>query len=112
MVSQRLSYPAALATLATLCWSAGCQGGDQKAAAPPPPTVLFTTVVRKDVPLFVESISTLDGYINADIRARVRGYLKSQDYKDGSAVKTNQRLFSIEATEYETALASARAALA
>jgi membrane fusion protein (multidrug efflux system) len=69
-------------------------------------------VVRKDVPLFVESVASLDGYINADIRARVRGYLKTQDYKDGATVKPNQRLFSIEATEYQTALASARAAFA
>jgi membrane fusion protein (multidrug efflux system) len=93
--------------------SAGCQEQTKAAApAPRPPTVLFTTVVRKDVPIFVESVATIDGYINADIRARVRGYLKTQEYKDGAAVKTNQRLFSIEATEYEAALASARAALA
>jgi membrane fusion protein (multidrug efflux system) len=68
--------------------------------------------VRKDLPLFAESVATLDGYIDADIRARVRGYLKTQDYKDGAAVKVNQRLFTIESTEYETALSSARAAVA
>lgn len=96
-----------------LSMSAGCQETTKAAAgSPPPPTVYFTTVVRKDVPLFVESVATLDGYINADIRARVRGYLKTQDYKDGATVKTNQRLFSIEITEYETDLSSARAALA
>jgi RND family efflux transporter MFP subunit len=96
-----------------LLMSAGCQEQTKAAAAaPPPPTVSFTTVVRKDVPLFVESVATLDGYINADIRARVRGYLKTQEYKDGAAVKTNQRLFSIEAAEYDAALSSARAALA
>lgn len=73
--------------------------------------MLFTTVVRKNVPLYVESIASLDGYINADIRARVRGYLQTQDYKDGAAVRVNQRLFTIEATEYETALSAGRAAL-
>ncbi|HET6333113.1 MAG TPA: efflux RND transporter periplasmic adaptor subunit [Polyangiales bacterium] len=115
MLPRRLSWLFTCA-VALISVSAGCPAcqGEQKAtaAAPPPPTVLFTTVVRKDVPLFVESIASLDGYINADIRARVRGYLKTQEYKDGSAVKTNQRLFRIEETEYETALQSARAALA
>jgi membrane fusion protein (multidrug efflux system) len=79
--------------------------------APPPPTVFVKTVVKKDVPLFVESIGTLDGYDNADIRARVRGYLQTQTYKDGAAVKAGQTLFTIEATEYVAAVDTARAAL-
>jgi membrane fusion protein (multidrug efflux system) len=62
--------------------------------------------------MFTETVATVDGYVNADIRARVRGYLSSQDYKEGGLVKPNQRLFSIERTEYETAVASAKAALA
>jgi membrane fusion protein, multidrug efflux system len=110
MLSGRLSRSIALGLLIV---SAGCkEQAKAPQAAPPPPTVFFTTVVRKDVPLFVEAVATLDGYVDADIRARVRGYLKTQDYKDGAAVKANQRLFSIEATEYETALSAARAALA
>ena len=39
---------------------------------------------KRDVPLYIESVGSLDGYVNADIRARVRGYLRTQDYKDGS----------------------------
>jgi membrane fusion protein (multidrug efflux system) len=114
MLSGRLSSSIALASLlAAASVSAGCkEEAKGPHGAPPPPTVFYATIVRKDVPLFVESVATLDGYINADIRARVRGYLKTQDYKDGAAVKANQRLFSIEATEYETALSAARAALA
>jgi membrane fusion protein, multidrug efflux system len=114
MPSRRLTWSSALAMLlGSVLASAGCQE-EAKAppSTPPPPTVFFTTVVRKDVPLFVESVASLDGYINADIRARVRGYLKTQEYKDGSVVRANQRLFSIEATEYQTALSAARAALA
>ena len=81
------------------------------APRPMPPTVFVTTVGRRDVPLTIEAVSTLDGYDNADIRARVRGYLQTQNYKDGSAVKVGQLLFTIEPTEYVAAVASAKASL-
>lgn len=83
----------------------------RKPPPPPPPTVYVTTVTRRDVPLFIEAVAALDGYDNAEIRARVRGYLRSQGYKDGSFVKAGQTLFTIEATEYAAAASSARAAL-
>ena len=82
-----------------------------KGAAPPPPKVLFAPVVRRDLPMFLEAVASVDGYVNADIRARVRGFLSSQDYKEGGLVKANQRLFSIERSEYESALSAANAAL-
>jgi membrane fusion protein (multidrug efflux system) len=78
---------------------------------PPPPTVLVAPVARHDLALFIEAVGTLDGYVNADIRARVKGYLRSQDYKDGSPVKEGQLLFTIEPEEYANAVASANAAL-
>jgi membrane fusion protein (multidrug efflux system) len=81
-------------------------------AAPPPPTVLVAPVTRRDVALYIEAVSTVDGYVNAEIRARVRGYLEKQTYKDGAYVKSGDTLFTIERTEYTAALESARAALA
>ena len=53
-------------------------GDAKKPPAPPPPTVLVMPVTRQDVPIFIEAVGTLDGYVNADIRARVKGYLKSR----------------------------------
>ncbi|MET0387648.1 MAG: efflux RND transporter periplasmic adaptor subunit [Polyangiales bacterium] len=91
---------------------AGNAPGATGAAPPPPPKVLFTKVVKKDVPIFLETVASVDGYVNADIRARVRGYLSSQEYKEGGLVKANQRLFTIERTEYETAVSAAQASLA
>ena len=90
--------------------AAGC--GEQKKPPPPPPAaVLVTPVVKQDLQVFVEAVGTLDGYVNADIRARVKGYLRSQDYKDGATVKEGQLLFTIEPTEYQAAVQSARAAV-
>jgi membrane fusion protein (multidrug efflux system) len=89
---------------------AGC--GEQKAASPPPPpTVNVQTVQPKDVSLYFEAVGSLDGYDNADVRARVRGFLESQNYKDGAPVKRGDLLFTIESTEYVAAVTSAKAAL-
>ena len=96
--------------LLSLAAVAAC-GEAKKAAPPPPPTVLVSTVARQDLSLSTEAIGNIDGYVNADIRARVRGFLKSQEYKDGASVKKGQLLFTIDPSEYATALASAKAAL-
>ena len=69
-------------------------------------------VSQRDVPLFLEAVAGLDGYVNAEIRARVRGFLQAQHYKDGASVKQGQLLFSIERTEAAAAAAVAKAALA
>jgi membrane fusion protein (multidrug efflux system) len=83
----------------------------KKAAAPPPPTVYVAAVERRDIAFYIEAVGTLDGYDNAEIRARVRGFLRTQGYKDGSSVKAGQSLFTIESTEYVAAQSAARAAL-
>lgn len=97
--------------------SFGCEGKKEGAAAAaqpagPPPQVTVTTVTKRDLPLFIEAVATVDGYINADIRARVRGYLRTQNYKDGATVKAGDLLFTIDSSEYNAALSAGKAALA
>jgi membrane fusion protein (multidrug efflux system) len=88
-----------------------CQNEKPPAAKPPPAEVSVITVERRDVPLYIEAVGSLDGYVNADIRARVRGYLQTQSYKDGAPVRANQTLFTIEATEYQAVAKSGNAGL-
>ena len=96
--------------LALFAAQAACDKSS-KAPPPPPPTVYVAAAERRDVPMFIEAVGTLDGYDNAEIRARVRGFLRTQGYKDGSFVKAGQALFTIEPTEYLAAQSSARAAV-
>ena len=95
--------------LAALGVAAGCK-------KPPPPlpptTVLFAPAVQQDLSLTAEFVGTIDGYVNAEIRARVKGFLKTQDYQDGAFVKTGQLLFTIDPSEYQAAVAKAKGALA
>src|SRR5205085_2609730 len=85
---QGLSVSSAVALL-FLAW--GCQRGPQPQAAPPPPPppeVVVINPVQRDVPVYSEWIGTTDGAINAQIRARVQGYLEYRHYREGTAVKT------------------------
>lgn len=100
-----------LATATFVAFLISCGGDAKKAPPPPPAAVLVQPVTRQDVSVFVEAVATLDGYVNADIRARVKGFLKSQDYKEGSPVKKDQLLFTIEETEYSAAVNQAKANL-
>ncbi|HVN33158.1 MAG TPA: efflux RND transporter periplasmic adaptor subunit [Thermoanaerobaculaceae bacterium] len=95
--------------LGALLVSVGCK----KPPPPlPPPTVLVAPAVQQDLSLSSEMVGTLDGYVNAEIRARVKGFLQTQDYADGAFVKKGQLLFTIDPAEYQAAVAKAKGALA
>src|SRR5579862_9908768 len=79
---------------------------------PPPPIVEIVRVEQKDVPIFGEWIGTLDGLVNADVRAQVTGYLEQQGYKEGAFVKKGQLLFQIDPRPFQAALDQALGQLA
>ena len=89
---------------------AGC--GKGKTPRMPTPPVTVTPVVRQDVPVTFEWVSTLDGSVNAVIRAQVQGYLTQQLYREGDLVKKGQVLFEIDPRTFQAAFDSARAQLA
>src|SRR5262249_50233770 len=84
--------------------STGCERGTPAAVQPPPPEVLVTEVAQQDVPIYSEWLGTTDGSINAQIRARVQGYLQSRDYREGTFVKAGDLLFTIDPRQYQAAL--------
>jgi membrane fusion protein (multidrug efflux system) len=96
----------------SLVIAAGCAHQTQVAAAGPPLEVAVAPVQQKDVPVYGEWIGTLDGLVNADIKAEVSGYLIQQDYKEGSFVKKGQLLFQIDPRPFQAALDLAQGQLA
>src|SRR3984957_4304787 len=76
------------------------------------PVVELVQVEQKDVPIYGEWIGTLDGYVNADVRAQVTGYLLRQGYQEGAFVKQGQLLFEIDARPFHAALDQAEGQLA
>jgi membrane fusion protein (multidrug efflux system) len=68
------------------------------------------TAVQRDIPIGGELVATLHGDQDTEMRARVEGYLKSVDYKEGTEVKKGQLLFTIDDQPYQAALAQAKGA--
>lgn len=83
-------------------------GGKSEAPPPPPPDVRVATVQARDVAVRSEWVGTMDGSVNAQIRARVQGYLESQNYAEGTLVKPGTLLFTIDARPYRAALDAAK----
>src|SRR6202161_186682 len=95
-------HPALLFLAASLLVTAtGCSNKTNAAAAPAPPQVEIAEVQQKDVPIYSEWIGTLDGLVNADIKAQVSGYLLEQAYKEGTFVKKGQLLFQIDPRPFQ-----------
>jgi RND family efflux transporter MFP subunit len=76
------------------------------------PDVQVVQVQQKDVPIYGEWIGTLDGLVNADVRAEVTGYLMKQAYQEGSFVRKGQLLFQIDPRPFQAALDQAEGQLA
>jgi len=90
---------------AVLFATTGCTNKTTGAAAAAGPVdVEVVNVQQRDVPIFSEWIGTLDGYVNADIKAQVTGYLMEQAYQEGSFVKKGQLLFQIDPRPFQAAL--------
>lgn len=90
----------------------GCSHTTRGATSPRPLEVQVVTVDQKNVPIYTEWIGTLDGFVNADIKAQVSGYLIRQAYTEGSFVKAGQLLFQIDPRPFQAALAQAQGQLA
>jgi membrane fusion protein (multidrug efflux system) len=95
--------------------ASGCSTGIKSATGGgtgAPLEVTVAPVVQKDVALYTEWIGTLDGFVNADVRAQVTGYLLQQDYKEGDPVKAGEMLFEIDPRPFQAVLDQAQGQLA
>jgi RND family efflux transporter MFP subunit len=81
-------------------------------APPSTPDVEVVQVQKEDIPIYGDWIGTLDGLVNADVRAQVTGYLLKQGYQEGAFVKQGQLLFQIDPRPFQAALDQAQGQLA
>ena len=87
-------------------------GRSQAAFKLPDTDVLVAPPVQRDVPVHHEWVASLDGYVNAEIRPQVSGYLIKQNYAEGSVVRKGQVLFEIDPRPFQATLDRAKGELA
>ena len=78
---------------------------------PPAPPVTVSKPLRMPVTDYLQSTGSVAAFKTVDLVARVEGYLRSVNFKDGSVVKAGQLLFVIEPEPYQAKLASYQAQL-
>src|SRR5229473_3107016 len=111
MTRGKFNLPTLVLTLALGTLVAGCN----KSQATTPTPVLeveVATVETRNVPVYSEWVATLDGYVNAEMRPQVSGYIVKQNYTEGSLVRKGQVLFEIDPRPFQATLDRAKGDLA
>jgi len=90
----------------------GKSAAEKKAPAPPPPAVVVAEVVQRTVPIRTELVARTDAQDTVEIRARVQAFLQQQHFTEGTVVKKDQLLFTLDKREFEAQLQQGRAQLA
>src|SRR5437016_11878751 len=80
-------------------------------AGPPPPAVQVANVLQKDVAIYREWVGSLDGFVNADIKPQVEGYVRKQVYCEGAYVRQGELMFLIDPRNYKAVADQARSTL-
>ena len=114
-ITKRLEkWPTYLAVIAPMILSLGFAGcGSGRAAIKLPDTeVVVARPLQQNVPIRSEWVATLDGYVNAEIRSQVSGYIIRQNYREGAVVLKGQVLFEIDPRPFQAALDRAKGELA
>ena len=108
-----LVWSAGLLALPIIVALSGCSGISSAESAPrmQAPEVKVARVEQRDVPIYREWIGTLNGMVNAAIKAQVTGYLMTQNYTEGSFVRKGQLLFEIDPRPFQAALDQAQGQL-
>ncbi len=104
---------AALVLGVALVGAVGCAAKTTAASgAAPLQDVEIAVVQQRDIPIEREWIGTLDGMVNAAVKAQVSGNLLTQNYAEGSFVHKGQLLFEIDPRPLQAAADQAEGQLA
>jgi RND family efflux transporter MFP subunit len=110
-MSQPVRFLACIAALSGAVLIGGCEEKKSQAVAPAPTAVTVSNPVEQQVSDFVEFTGNTEAFASVDVRARVKGFLKKVNFKDGATVKEGDVLFEIEPDLYQAAVDSANASL-
>ena len=90
--TRRVPFRAVVAAIAVL--TAACE--QPAPQAPPPPEIPVVEVIQRDVPISVDFVGETRGSVDVPIRARVQGFVEGIHFRQGSAVKAGDLLYTID----------------
>lgn len=88
----------------------GAAHAQQQAA--PPPAVVVEPARMQVIAQRVDFVGRIEAIEKVELRARVTGFLKQVDFKDGDDVKTGQTMFEIEPDPFQATIDQRQAQLA
>lgn len=91
---------------------AGCGEDQQADNAPEAPSVQVAAAREQEVRRSAQFVGQIQAVDDAELVARVSGFLETKEVRDGAVVKKDQLLFTIEKAPYQAALLSAKAEVA
>ncbi|MFA7381860.1 MAG: efflux RND transporter periplasmic adaptor subunit [Desulfurivibrionaceae bacterium] len=103
--------------LCLLLLLSGCSGGkeaknkDGKDKSKPVPVTVAASS-RKDMPVEVEAIGTVEPFASVGVKSLVAGILNKVNFREGDPVKAGDLLFAIDPRPFVARLSQAQAALA
>lgn len=85
--------------------------GENVYVPPPPPKVDVALPLQQPVTQYFELTGNTAAINSVDIEARVQGFIKSIDYRDGTTVTRGTQLFGIQRDTYQAQVDQAQATL-
>jgi membrane fusion protein (multidrug efflux system) len=89
--------------LASIISTISC--GPKKPKEMPPPEIPVYEIVLQDIPIREDYVGQTMGILDISIRARVEGFLESKHFTEGSTVKEDQLLYTIDPQPFQAMVA-------
>ena len=89
----------------------GCSGNAENSSVLKSAPVTVSIALKKDVPVDLKAIGTVEPYNTVSVRARIAGEITQIAFKEGQDVSQGDLLFSIDSRPYQAALEGALADL-
>lgn len=90
----------------------GCSPSENVYVPPPPPEVTVAQPLQRSITPFLQENGVIEAVDEAEVRARVRGFVEEIKFEPGQQVTEGDLLYVIESDQYEAAVNSAKAAVA
>ncbi len=107
-ISNRKTWSQSALILLLIWMTAACGKGNEY-VEPPPPKVTVAQPLEQEVVDYLEFTGTTRAFEEAEVRARVSGFLQSMHFTPGTMVQEEDLLFVIDPREYKAGFNAAKA---